>query len=149
MTRVAAREIAVHLIYELDFAGVSAQELLEQRLTQEHFQTLAQEEELYGEFPDDKQLDYIQEVVTGVSANRVELDEVIERYAIGWSLRRLPRVGAAILRLAIYEVRYRPDVPPRAAISAAVELARGYEDEKVVAFLNGILGSFARSEGIQ
>jgi N utilization substance protein B len=149
MTRVAAREIAVHLIYELDFSGQSAQELLEEALVPERFHELAGEEELYGEFPDEKQLTYIRELVTGVERHRKELDECIEHYAVGWSVKRIPKVAAAILRAAMYEVRYCPDVPNNAAISAAVELAKGYEDEKVVSFLNGILGSFSRDEAAQ
>lgn len=149
MTRVVAREIAVHLIYELDFSGAGAEALLDESLTPERFAQLAQEEELYKEFPDEKQLNYIRELVTGVERHRAELDECISKYAIGWSVRRIPKVAAAILRTAMYEVRYSPDVPDNAAISAAVELARGYEDEKVVSFLNGILGSFSRDEAAQ
>lgn len=149
MTRVVAREIAVHLIYELDFFGAGAQALLEEALTPERFAQLAREEELYREFPDQKQLEYIRSLVLGVERHRGELDELIGRYAVGWSVRRIPKVAAAILRTAMYEVRYCPDVPNNAAISAAVELARGYEDEKVVSFLNGILGSFSRDEAAQ
>ena len=147
--RVAAREIAVHLIYELDFSGRSAQELLDEALVPERFHELAEEEELYRQFPGEKQLAYIRELVTGVERHRAELDECIQRYAVGWSVNRIPKVAAAILRVAMYEVRYCPDVPNNAAISAAVELAKGYEDEKVVSFLNGILGSFSRDEAAQ
>jgi N utilization substance protein B len=64
-------------------------------------------------------------------------------------VKRIPKVAAASRRVAMYEVRYCPDVPNNAAISAAVELAKGYEDEKVVSFLNGILGSFSRDEASQ
>ncbi len=149
MTRVVAREIAVHLIYELDFCKEGAEALLDQALTQERFAQLAQEEELYRDFPDGKQMEYIQDLVTGVARHRQELDGYIGKYAIGWSVRRIPKVAAAILRTAMYEVLYRPDVPNNAAISAAVELAKGYEDEKVVSFLNGVLGSFVRSEAAQ
>jgi N utilization substance protein B len=149
MTRVVARELAVHLIYELDFSKEGAEALLKEALTPERFAKLASEEELYSEFPDDKQMNYICELVTGVERHRTELDECIGRYAIGWSVRRIPRVAAAILRTAMYEVRYCPDVPNNAAISAAVELAKSYEDEKVVSFVNGILGSFSRDEAAQ
>lgn len=149
MTRVVAREIAVHLIYELDYSGMGAQALLERELTAERFAQLGQEEELYRDFPDEKQAAYIRDVVLGVERHRQELDECIGKYAIGWSVRRIPKVAAAILRLAIYEVRYCPEVPNNAAISAAVELAKGYEDQRVVSFLNGILGSFVRDEEAQ
>lgn len=146
MTRTAAREIAVHLTYELGFTSLSASQLLQERLTPEAFAALADEIPLYGEFPDETERAYITRVVTGTGEHGYELDEYIARYAIGWRFERIPRVAAAIMRVAMYEVLYLPEVPNGAAINAAVELAKHYEDEKVVSFLNGILGSFARAE---
>ncbi len=146
MTRIVAREIAVHLLYELDFAKLSAEELLADQLTEENFAALAKDEPMYEEYPEEPQLAYIRTVVTGVSEHRAELDQYIEQYAVGWRLRRIPKVAAAILRVAMFEVLYLPEVPDNAAISAAVELAKRYEDQKVVSFLNGILGSFVRNE---
>ena len=57
-----------------------------------------------------------------------------------------PRMAAAIMRTAMYEVLYMPDVPNAAAINAAVEIAKNYEPKEVVSFVNGILGTFARTE---
>lgn len=146
MTRTVAREIAVHLAYELGFSGISAEALLDDQLTEENFQELAQDEKIYEEFPDEESLGYIRRLVAGVGEHGYELDQYIEKYAIGWRFERIPKVAAAIMRVAMYEVMYLPEVPNGAAISAAVELTRRYEDEKVVAFVNGILGSFARKE---
>jgi N utilization substance protein B len=74
------------------------------------------------------------------------LDDYISRYAKGWSFSRIPRMAAAIMRTAMYEVLYMPDVPNAAAINEAVEIAKKYEPQEVVSFLNGILGSFVRAE---
>ncbi len=146
MTRTVAREIAVHLIYELGFTGLRAGELLDDQLTAENFEQLAKDEPMYEEFPEQEQLNYIRRVVTGVGEHGYELDEYIEKYAIGWRFERIPKVAAAIMRTAMFEVLYMPEIPNKAAISAAVELAKKYEDEKVVSFVNGILGTFVRKE---
>lgn len=146
MTRNCAREIAVHLIYTLSFDGSSAGELLDSQLTRERFQELAQELALYAEFPNEKQESYIRELVQGVFAHGAELDYYIEKYAVGWTFARIPRMAAAIMRTAMYEVLYMPDIPNAAAINAAVEIAKSYESREVTSFLNGILGTFVRTE---
>ena len=146
MTRNSAREIAVHLAYELGFSNLSAEELLAQRMSPESFALWAQEDPLYADFPNAKQRAYIAELVRGVHEHGAELDGYIETYAVGWKFGRINRVAAAIMRVAMYEILYRPDIPNRAAINEAVELTRKYEDENVVRFVNGILGSFVRAE---
>lgn len=76
------------------------------------------------------------------------MDGYIEKYAVGWKFSRIGRVASAIMRVAMYEILYMPDVPNAAAINDAVEIAKGYEDEETVKFINGILGSFVRGENI-
>ena len=72
----------------------------------------------------------------------------ISRLSIGWTLSRLPRVAAAILRAAMYEIKYMEDIPNAAAINEALELVKHYEEPEVVSFVNGILGAFVRGEHI-
>ncbi len=146
MTRTVAREIAVHMVFELGFGNRSAQELLDDALTPECFALIGAEEPLYASFPDETQCSYIRTLVTGAFEHGAELDDYISRYAVGWSFARIPRVAAAIMRVAMYEVLYMPDVPNAAAINAAVEIAKGYESAEVVSFINGILGTFVRTE---
>lgn len=146
MTRSNAREIAVHLIYELSFGDGNAQELLDSQLTPERFRELSEEMPLYVQFPNEKQEKYIRELVQGVFSHGPELDDYIGRYAVGWNFARIPRMAAAIMRTAMYEVLYMPDVPNAAAINEAVEIAKSYEPVEVVSFVNGILGSFVRAE---
>ena len=146
MTRTTAREIAVHLAYELGYSDCSAEEFLEHKLSQAYFASMAEADELYKEYPDPEQLKYIRAVIEGVSRHGYELDRDIERYAVGWKFSRIPRVATAIMRVAMFEILYLPEVPNKAAINEAVEIAKHYEDDKVVSFINGILGSFVRSE---
>lgn len=146
MTRGVAREIAVHMIFSLSFGALSGQEVLDSQLTQERFQELAEELPLYAQYPNKKQEAYIRALVLGVHDHGAELDDYISRYAVGWSFARIPRMASAIMRTAMYEVLYMPEVPNAAAINAAVEIAKGYEPVEVVSFLNGILGSFVRAE---
>ncbi len=146
MTRSTAREIAIHYIFELGFSKHSADTLLNAELTPARFAEMAAECELYTEFPDSKQEEYIRKLVTGTFVHGYELDEYISRHAVGWTFARIPRMAAAIMRTAMYEVLYMPEIPNAAAINDALEIAKGYDDAKVVSFMNGILGAFVRSE---
>lgn len=146
MTRTNAREIAMRLTFELGYSSETAQALLDRELTPERFELLAGEDPLYGSFPNEKQKTYITELVQGTLAHGAELDGYIEKYAVGWRFSRIDRVAAAIMRVAMYEVLYRPDVPNRAAVNEAVEIAKRYLDADVVRFVNGILGAFVRAE---
>ena len=146
MTRSSAREIAIHIVYELSFGTDRAEEVLDRELTRERFQVLEAESELYRQFPNEKQVQYIRDLVKGVFAHGAELDDYIARYAKGWSFARIPRMAAAIMRTAMYEVLYMPAIPNSAAINEAVEIAKNYEPAEVVSFINGILGSFVRAE---
>ncbi len=146
MTRTAAREIAVRLAYELGYTNESAQSMLDRFLEPEHYTTLAQEDKLYADYPEGATMDYLRRVVLGVGEHAYELDGYIEKYSIGWSFDRIPRVAAAIMRVAMFELLYMPEIPRRTVIHAAVRIAEHYEDERVVSFVNGILGRFLRTE---
>ena len=146
MIRTTAREIAVHLAYELSFTEKTAQELTAERLTEEYFETLRAEDEIYAEVPEKDQAEYITSIVLGVSDHAPELDGYIAKYARGWKFERIPLVASAIMRVAMFEVLYRDDIPNSVAINEAVEIAKKYETPETVKFINGILGSFVRGE---
>lgn len=114
--------------------------------SREYFATLAEEDPLFREYPDDTQLDYIRRLTGLVYDHMYELNHMIEKYARGWRLERISRTAAAIMRCAMCEILYMDDVPNAAAINEAVELAKGYEEPETVAFINGVLGSFVRGE---
>lgn len=146
MIRNTAREIAIHLSYELSFTDKTVEELLDQRLTAETFAGLAGEDPVYREVPSPNHAEYIRRLVRGVSEHGAELDGYISKYAKGWRFARIPLVASAIMRVAMYEVLYMPDIPNGAAINEAVEIAKKYETPETVKFINGILGSFVRQE---
>ena len=146
MVRNTAREIAIHLSYELSFTDKPIDTLLDERLTADTFATLAEEDPIYTEAPNAKQADYIRRLVKGVNEHAAELDGYIAKYAKGWSFARIPLVASAIMRVAMFEILYMPDIPNGAAINEAVEIAKKYETPETVKFINGILGSFVRQE---
>ena len=146
MTRTTAREIAILLGFSVAASGEDPETCLEQFFEPEHYETLASENPLFSERPDQRQMEYIRTVVRLTAEHRQELDQEIETYAKGWKTSRISRTAAAILRCAMCEIRWVEDVPTAAAINEAVELAKSYENEDVVAFINGILGSFVRGE---
>ena len=145
MTRGNARELAVHLIYGRVFTGEEPEQVISTRLEKEYYAELGKENEVYSERPSRAQLRYIDSVVTGVANREEELDEQIQKYAIGWDISRISKLARCILRLAIYEIQYVEDVPAGVAISEAVRIAKKYNDDDTGAFVNGILGSFVRS----
>ena len=92
----------------------------------------------------DEDAAFAEALAAGVEARADELDAVIAAHAIDWSIGRIARVDLSILRIAVYEMLYRDDVPCGAAINEAVELAKRFGGEKSSAFVNGILGAVAR-----
>ena len=86
------------------------------------------------------------ELVAGVEEHRRELDAEIGRLARGWELGRIAALEKSIMRVALYELRYRDDVPTEVAIDEAVALAHRYCGADAPGFVNGVLGSAARAE---
>ena len=146
MTRNTAREIATHLAYALSFTDLRVEEFLDRQLSEENFAGLAPECELYRDLPNQKQEAYIRRLITGVAEHAAELDAYIEKYAKGWRFERISLMASAIMRVAMFEILYMPDIPHGVAINEAVEIAKKYESSETVRFLNGILGSFVRQE---
>ena len=145
MTRANARELAVHLIYGREFTGEEPEQIVSARLDKEYYQKLAQENSIYEERPSGAQARYLDTVVTGVANRSQELNEQIGRFSIGWDVSRISRLTRCVLQLAIFEILYMEDVPTGVAISEAVRLSKKYDGDDTGAFVNGILGSFARS----
>ena len=83
------------------------------------------------------------EVVNGVGTYKAEVDGYIRRFARDWSLERMPAVDRTLLRMGVYELVHRPDVPTGAVISEAVELAQRYSTDESGRFVNGMLGRIA------
>lgn len=145
VSRKQAREIALHLIFEMSFQDMEPEQAVAARLEKSIMQSISGEVALYAGTLSRSQVTYIKEVVTGVAEHSEELNEVIKSYLRGWKLSRLSRITTAVLRLALFEMRYVADVPVGAAINEAVELAKQYDTEEAASFINGVLGSAARA----
>ncbi|MCU1372781.1 MAG: nusB [Actinomycetia bacterium] len=123
-TRREARERALSLLYEAEAKGSTpAAVLIDQVLVPEAFAS---------------------DVVAGVGEHQAEVDGLIRRYAKGWTLERMPVIDRNLLRMAIYELGHRPDVPTGAVISEAVELAKRYSTDDSGKFINGMLSQIAK-----
>jgi transcription antitermination protein NusB len=107
-------------------------------------------EELYAQYSSDTREpipEYTREVVDGASGMLRILDRRLDGATQGWSIDRLGAVERAILRLALWELSERPDIPAEVAIDEAVELAKRYASAEAGGLVNGVLGRLAREEG--
>ncbi|OAG28622.1 transcription antitermination factor NusB [Thermodesulfatator autotrophicus] len=130
--RRKAREIAVQILYQADVAGVPFSEA---------FKTYE------GYFnPSPKVLEFAKELVNGVAEKQEEIDKIIEKYSKHWKLSRMSATDRNILRLATYELLYRPDIPPRVSINEAIELAKSFGSDESASFVNGILDAIYKHE---
>ncbi len=121
--RRQARERALSLLYEAEVKEMEPAELV-------------------GELPLRPE-PFVADLVLGVGRHQEPIDELIARYAIDWAVERMPAVDRNVLRLAVYELRERPEVPVGVVISEAVELAKRYSTDESGRFVNGILSSVA------
>lgn len=145
MTRANARELAVHLIYGREFTGEEPAEVVAIRLDKEYYSKLSQENQVYTDRPSRAQMNYIDKVVSGVANRAEELNEIIQKFSIGWDITRISKLTRTIMQLAIFEICHVEDVPTGVAISEAVRIAKMYDGDDTGAFVNGILGAYARS----
>ena len=90
-------------------------------------------------------LGYIKAVIDGIKEHDSEIDGIISMHLKkGWTLRRISKTAHTVLKIAIFEMKYMEDVPPRVAVNEAVELAKRYGDENDPTFVNGILASIIK-----
>ena len=145
MTRANARELAVHLIYSRSFTGEDPQSIIATRLEKDYYGLLAEENQVYADRPSRTQLMYIDQVVAGVANREEELNAIIQEKSIGWDVSRISKLTRTIMQVAIFEILHVEDVPVGVAISEAVRISKLYDGDDTSAFVNGILGAYARS----
>ena len=126
MSRKASREVAMKLLYQLDIQK------------QDRDDQITNVIEEYGLEAGDKK--YVLDVVDGTDKNKDMIDAAIEESSSSWALSRISKVDLAILRLAVYEINFREDIPVSVSINEAVELAKKYSGDDSGAFVNGVLG---------
>ena len=89
---------------------------------------------------------YVVDIVTGTTQNRARIDEIISMSSIGWDLDRMPGVDRNALRIGVWEIMWRSDVPDQVAISEAVEAVKELSTDDSPAFVNGVLAAVASRE---
>lgn len=144
MTRSEARETALQIVFEMGFGSPFA--AANWRLSDEGFESLAEQGEVFKLPADKESREFIHKLVENVANNSDEIDGYIAKYSKGWQINRLSRVCLAVLRLCICELRYMDDAPAAVAINEAVELSRKYDEDEAPAFVNGVLGAYYRGE---
>lgn len=153
--RHQARILAMQALYEADVARHPADAVLErligegpaaetQEATEETGETAAALQRLIGDHAySPATVAFAWRLVRGVVEHLDEIDPLIAEVAPTWPLAQMAKIDKSILRLAVYEVLYEPDVPYKAAINEAVELAKVYGSDSSSRFVNGVLGTIA------
>lgn len=125
MGRKASREMAMKLLYQFEIQRDNIDQQINDALDESD--------------ANKKDREYICDVIYGVIKHLEYIDKLIESHSKGWKLNRISKVDLSILRLSIYELLYRKDIPMNVSINEAVELAKKYSSEDAGAFINGIL----------
>ena len=140
MKRRLAREIAVQSLYQMEMNEVSGAEAVDMLMEE-----MREENEIGADPAEaDKTEAFARELVAGVFERKAAIDRLLQEALTGWQVDRLSRVDRQILRLACYEMVFRDDVPPKAAINEAIELAKRFGGEESGKFVNGVLGKMIR-----
>ena len=127
MNRRKSREQAFILVFERSFSHDAIRSIVDTAETSE----------------DVKIEEFAEKLAAGTEEHETELDAVIQKYIRGWTMSRLSRVSLALLRLALYEMKFEPDIPVAVSINEAVNLAKKYGGVEDAPFVNGVLGSAA------
>ncbi len=130
MTRQKQRKTVFQLIYSLNYQGM------------EHKDTILSE--FYSQQQLEEPIPYIDNTFAGVCEHWDEIDQFIEPALANWSMKRLNAVCLAILRVAVYEIKFNPDIPDRVAVNEAIELAKEFGEEDSGSFVHGVLSNIAK-----
>jgi len=143
--RRKAREIALHVIFERSFDLDSVNGILTNRLTEEAFDSLKGETEVYESVLPVDECVYIRTLTEGIEAQKPLLAQAIQDHSHNWKLGRISRISRSILEIALYEILFMDDIDTSVSINEAVELAKKYDTEDAGAFINGVLGGYVKA----
>ena len=149
MSRKTARTAAMQMIFEKVSGGQGGEETLRMVYDELRETGVPGIREVEKTEPDDEDREYIMRAFEGVLEHRDEIDSLIAKTAKGWTLDRMALVDLTILRLAVWEMLYDPQVPGNVSIAEAMELTERYSDPDDKAFVNGILGTILREHEAQ
>jgi N utilization substance protein B len=145
--RRAARRLALDVLYEAEIRDELPSEAWEARRTGGWVvATAGDSEQPVPDEPSEEALDYASELVKGVQSHHADIDELIAAHADRWAIERMPVVDRTLLRMALFELLWRDDIPVAVGINEAVELAKSYSTEDSGRFINGLLGRIVEVE---
>jgi N utilization substance protein B len=130
--RRRAREIALQVLYQREFNRLEFQEVL--NLFWNNFEVLKGAR------------DFSERIIRGIEQHQEDLDRIIEQYSSNWKIDRMAHVDRNILRIAVYELLYCDDIPPKVAINEAIDIGKKYGSEDSGAFINGVLDKVKSEE---
>ena len=134
MSRRAAREAAMRLLYEYSIKNELSKDSMYDMSDIFQVNKLTEEN-----------LSYVETVVNEFLQHKEDIDSYIEKHSISWSLDRISKVDLSLLKLAIYEIKYK-EIPFKVAINEVLELAKKYGEDSSKNFINGILASVVKEE---
>lgn len=137
--RRAERALAFQVLYSLAFAPADNLDDVAKAFSKAPEQTGAPSEKPAAPHG------FAWELVEGVWANRDELDKHLASFSQNWRIERMGKVEITLLRLALFEIIYRGDIPPKVAINEAIELSKQFGDDGSRGFVNGILDAAAKA----
>lgn len=126
--RTKARKRALDILFECEARGTSPAETLDERVVAH----------------DPPVSEYTVDLIRGVVEHQARIDELLTTYSQGWTLERMPAVDRNVLRLGVFEVLWRNDVPDAVAVSEAMSLVRDLSTDDSPSFVNGVLGTIVR-----
>ncbi|MGE5614165.1 MAG: transcription antitermination factor NusB [Bacillota bacterium] len=135
MGRRAAREMAMKLLFQFEFQKEDIE---------------SQKKLFFEEYSvPEKDKEYINNVVDGVLGNLAFIDKLIETHSKGWKINRISKIDLSIMRLSIYEICFRYDIPYSVSVNEAVELAKRYSGDEAGSFVNGILSKIPDKTAVE
>jgi N utilization substance protein B len=134
--RHLGRIVAMQTLYEHDFRGGDDSTLAVEPILKRNL------DEFRSSIDD---TNFVEDVVDGVHRNQVQIDEIIGPAAPEWPVEQIAKIDKIVLRIGVYELMIKRDVPPKVAINEAVELAKTFGGENSSKFINGVLGTIYRN----
>jgi N utilization substance protein B len=144
-SRRTCREAAIQALYLCDAQGSFSRETVD--LFSSHFLRIGLNDHGENTLPQESDPFY-QEIIDGVLSNREAIDSAIGLASKNWSIARMALVDRNILRVAVYEILYRLDVPPKVAINEAIEIAKEFASPEGPTFINGVLDEVVSQRGV-
>ena len=134
MNRRYSREHGMKLLFGLDFSDESTEELIENYIENNQIDM------------EKIDMEYLKDIINGVTENKKDIDKAIEKKLSNWKIERISKVDLAILRLCVYEILYKKDIPDKVSVNEAINLSKKYSGAKSPSFINGVLGKFIEKE---